>query len=297
MPLWQVATPEALWPLPELTKTEYYNEFLCPINIKHAMFGLVANQSSSLANISLFRDPKAGEFVESDLHLLQLLVPHLQRAFGIHFRFSGLDEKIARYDKALDMLTFGVLILDLAKSILFMNQRARKHVSSGDGLRIRAGEILLGNPSESAQLQSLIDGATKTAIGRGISAGGTMLASRHHGPALCLTIAPLRSGALLATSAAVIFIADPSDRTELPSDLLRRCYGLAAAECRLVLILIEGHSLSGAADLLHVTLNTAKTQLKSVFAKTEVRRHAELVALLLRCGFSITPSAPEFETS
>jgi len=66
----------------------------------------------------------------------------------------------------------------------------------------------------------------------------------------------------------VVFMSDPDERTELPGDLLRRCYGLSLAESHLASMLIRGHSLKDAAVSLHVSLNTAKTQLKSIFNKT-----------------------------
>jgi DNA-binding CsgD family transcriptional regulator len=50
------------------------------------------------------------------------------------------------------------------------------------------------------------------------------------------------------------------------------------------MVLLEGHSLKGAAELCGVTLNTAKSQLKGVFAKTQVQRQAELIRVLLNTG-------------
>jgi DNA-binding CsgD family transcriptional regulator len=80
---------------------------------------------------------------------------------------------------------------------------------------------------------------------------------------------------------AVSFVSDPEHNVELPANFLERCYGLTAAETRLTMILLEGHSLKEAADLCGVTQNTAKTQLKSVFSKTHVQRQSELVRILL----------------
>jgi DNA-binding CsgD family transcriptional regulator len=60
-------------------------------------------------------------------------------------------------------------------------------------------------------------------------------------------------------------------------------YGLTPAEARLAVTLVEGKTLEEAVQLLDITVHTARTQLRSVFAKTETHRQPELIALLL-CG-------------
>jgi DNA-binding CsgD family transcriptional regulator len=55
----------------------------------------------------------------------------------------------------------------------------------------------------------------------------------------------------------------------------------AGAGMRLTRTLLEGRSVKEMAELCRVTQNTAKCQLKSIFAKTQVQRQAELVRLLL----------------
>jgi len=283
-PTGYICASETLCPLPDLVRTEFYNDFTRPINIKHGMFGVVANHASAFTSVSVFRDPQAGQFLEPQLRVLNLLVPHIQRAFGIHFRLVGLNAQVTGLESALDMLQFGVVFVSSSQTVLLMNARAKQLVRLANGLQMRGGQLTLTTPSECNLFQSLIAGAVKTGRGDGFSSGGTLQVSRASGRPLLLTVAPLRSNGLVTHAAAVVFIADPSEKIELPVDLLHRCYGLTQAESRLVLRLVEGCSVKEAAVSLRVTLNTAKTQLKSVFAKTGVRRQAELIKLLLCSG-------------
>jgi DNA-binding CsgD family transcriptional regulator len=132
-------------------------------------------------------------------------------------------------------------------------------------------------------LQALIAGAIQTSKGKGLNAGGTILVSRNTGRPLSVTVVPLRDVGVgfEPQPYAISFISDPDQRVALPADLLRRCYGLTVAEARLATTLLEGRSLKEAADLSGVTHNTAKSQLKSIFLKTQVQRQSELVKLLL----------------
>jgi DNA-binding CsgD family transcriptional regulator len=277
-----VCTSESLLPISELARTEFYNDFTLPYDVKHGMFGIVANQSDSLANVSVFRSPAAGPFSEPQLEILRLITPHVQRAFAIHFRLADLQSRAVGFENAIDMIHWGVILIDVKGNVLTMNRSANRHVGAAKGLRVRVGKLCAVQGRESERLMALIDGAVKTTVGKGHSAGGTMLVSRSVGRPLSLTAAPLRDARRPEDPAAVIFIADPDERTELPGDLLRRGYGLTGAESRLALQLVEGQSLNQAAAQTRVSVLTLRTQLKSVFAKTGVKRQGELIQLLLK---------------
>jgi DNA-binding CsgD family transcriptional regulator len=64
--------------------------------------------------------------------------------------------------------------------------------------------------------------------------------------------------------------------------LLARAFGLTPAEARLASIVAEGIGLEHAAKELGIARETARNQLKAVFAKTGTHRQGELVALLSR---------------
>lgn len=61
---------------------------------------------------------------------------------------------------------------------------------------------------------------------------------------------------------------------------LSQFFGFTGAEARLATYLMAGGSLSAFAKAHGISRNTARNQLQVVFQKTNVRRQAELVALL-----------------
>jgi DNA-binding CsgD family transcriptional regulator len=63
---------------------------------------------------------------------------------------------------------------------------------------------------------------------------------------------------------------------------LARAFGLTPAEARLASRLVDEDSVETAADKLGVTYETARKTLKSIFAKTNTHRQAQLVALAAR---------------
>lgn len=94
-----------------------------------------------------------------------------------------------------------------------------------------------------------------------------------------------RTHAVFANGQALLLITDCDNRSTSDVARLRMTFGLSDSEARLAVLLSSGKTLAQAADALEVTYETARTQLKSVFAKSGTRRQAELVDLLSRVGF------------
>jgi DNA-binding CsgD family transcriptional regulator len=69
----------------------------------------------------------------------------------------------------------------------------------------------------------------------------------------------------------------------VPSEArLKALFDLTAAEARLAQRLARGDSVEETALALNIKMTTARTQLAAVFAKTDTRRQAKLVAILSR---------------
>lgn len=63
---------------------------------------------------------------------------------------------------------------------------------------------------------------------------------------------------------------------------LTQMFGLTQTEARLAAHLADGGSVRGYAELFEVSVSTARSQLKAVFAKTGVNRQSALAALAPR---------------
>ena len=87
--------------------------------------------------------------------------------------------------------------------------------------------------------------------------------------------------AMLATGRPAVLDADALTSFQgTPEQLLRAMYALTAAEARLAACVAQGFGVNEAAARLGITRNTARTQLKAVFAKLGVDRQAGVVRLL-----------------
>jgi DNA-binding CsgD family transcriptional regulator len=82
---------------------------------------------------------------------------------------------------------------------------------------------------------------------------------------------------------ALLIVSDPEDLGSVDAvGAALASLGLSSAETRLVQRLGRGEDLRAAADAEGITIETARSRLKSVFAKTGVNRQAGLAALVAR---------------
>ena len=70
-------------------------------------------------------------------------------------------------------------------------------------------------------------------------------------------------------------------------------FGLTPSEARLAFHLVTGETLRSAAAELHISYETARTQLKNIFSKTGTCRQAELVAVIVLAFPALLKTAPQ----
>ena len=89
---------------------------------------------------------------------------------------------------------------------------------------------------------------------------------------------------------AIGFIHDPDKTLYLNAALLAQVFGISPAETRLAQALLSGDTLNRVSQELSISENTAKSQLASIFAKTETHRQSELIALLTAMACDVCDS-------
>ncbi|MEZ2331141.1 helix-turn-helix transcriptional regulator [Mesorhizobium sp. RCC_202] len=90
------------------------------------------------------------------------------------------------------------------------------------------------------------------------------------------------TGVIAPDSTSIVALLDRDNRSATNPQTLQRMFGLTSAETQLALRLAQGDAPLEIARSWHLSRTTIRSQLASLFAKTETKRQAELVALLGR---------------
>jgi len=294
-PQW-VGTSQSLCSFQELSRTEFYNDFLEHFGLPYAMFSICQPAGHPDFVLGVYRGLHHGEFHSSELDLLHFLTPHIRRAFNLHLLISDLKDRSARMSTAFDMLPTAIILLGAQGEILLMNRAASAIVTHQDGLLAVWNRLQAQRPCESAQLEHVIgrtvgaSGGNGDSHGNGLHPGGGLQISRRGRQALQLLITPGRNLTIETASpvCALVFIHDPEQRIRPGQNVLQRMFDLTPAENRVALLIGDGKSTREIAQLLNVSPNTLKSQLASIYTKTNTARQSQLVRLITR--LSMEPS-------
>jgi DNA-binding CsgD family transcriptional regulator len=225
-----------------------------------------------------------------DHALLELLAPYLIRAvvvgLHLHERRSSIEALLGIFDT----LVLGVVLLDSNSVVSFANQAAARLLGASAGLS-RPG------PAGAAERKQRTE-ALRALLRREAGDPGAGLSDPHPADRQPLHIisSPLRSagtdGADDARFVTALFLGDASVAAASPEHALGALYGLTPAEERLALRLASGETLAVAAGQLGIRPSTARGALRSVFQKTDTRRQAALVRLVLTLVGQVRLDAP-----
>lgn len=278
-------------------ESEFYRDFARQCHSFYALGFTVLLEGAPLS-VSVHRPQQLGEFDEHEVAAMECLQPHVVRAIQLSRRLLQARQALSDVEAALDRLPSALLLLDGRGKPTLVNRAARRILRARDGLWLDRDGLRAATPTLTARLRKLILQSAMLAVGRSAGGGGLLHLPRPSGgPPLVALATPLPASSLLsaASQAAVaLLLRDPSADPRPAGAWLERLYGLTPAEGRLAARLATGEPLDEAADALHVTRETVRSQLKAIFDKTATRRQGELLRKLA-LDAALLPEAPKDE--
>jgi len=268
----------------ELGRSEYYNDYLRPQDKVHAFGSFLLREGGNSLVFGIQRGRRAGAFGGEEFRLLSILIPHLTRAVQVHRKISTLTVEKESALGALDLLRMGVILTNSVGALLFVNRAAEKILAKNAGIGCFHNRLVLNSPHETALLYKLIADAAQSACGVAVGSDMRIALSSGYEFLHCL-VTPVsmefnaRWNLSLGTDCVAIFLTQPGG-LELSPQRLAVLYKITPAESRLAAQLAAFSSVDEAAKDMGISVFTARSHLKSIFAKTGVRSQAELLMLL-----------------
>ena len=180
-------------------------------------------------------------------------------------------------ERALEFTDLGVVLLDAAGRVIHANAWAKTLLEGGDGLRLLQGRVEATSGDDGARLQAALRGAMS-----GTPQVPLVSVRRAAKRALLVcVIGEARRALDPRDAAALLYVIDPDHDLRSLLSPACRLYGLTGSEARLVSQLVSGADLNAAAQQMNVGVNTARSYLKQVFAKTGTNRQADLVRVMI----------------
>ncbi len=267
-----------------LRESDFYRDWMVPQGLgPHAPIGhtIALDAGRPASGLAIFATAATGPFSQEHLEFGDMLAPHL--AMGLRL-LAAMRRHEALAD-AIDRFPTGVVLLDAHGHVLLANRGAQQIFARDDGLVLDGNTLRAASASDDVALRRAIAGAVAAAVAGRLIESAILSVGRPSGsrpfPVIVGPLRPHTGEPTLADAVAVLYVSDLESGVLRRREALRELYGLTEAETQLVELLCQGSSLDEAALARGVTMNTARSQLKQVFAKTHTSRQSELVRLVI----------------
>lgn len=289
LPMGTIALGQNVIPWEELRTTEVHRAILHPAGLDDILVNIVGNHQEGDDYVTLHRRRVRGPFTRREARVLEALSPHLIRAAQIHQRIGSLSQTESGRDALLDLLPYGVILLDDRGRPIYANSEAERILAAGDGLSVRAGHLRAAGAEAQRALERAVAAACAGRRSDSGAVGALMAVLR---PSLArpyqVLVAPLRErqrhrifSFAPGSIAAVAVVSDPEAAPEPAAETLARVFHLPPSLARLAAALAAGRTVTEHAENAGISVGTARGQLKELFGRTGTGRQAELVRLLL----------------
>lgn len=286
-PVGQPLLAGSLVPHNDLSKTEFYNDWVRPQDDIACGAGvtLARNAGRVVIFAGNIRRKDADKLEKNFLRLIDVLTPHLQQALEINRMLAGRTVETAATAGAEP----GAAILGLTPGgrIVFANSRAEALIECGSILgRDLRGRIVLPAAAQNVVQRLLDDMQGELAPGpRSLSLTGSD-GVRWRAKMAALDgcghdNSPFGVYYGLTGRCLLLALAQQSNDVELGQKLAHQ-FALSMAETDVAMSLTGGLSLPEIAEVRRVSIHTVRNQLKSALSKTGSHRQTDLVRLIER---------------
>ncbi len=274
-------------PPSELCRTEYFNDYATRYGQHHMLGGNVGLRTP--LPIGLHRDAAAGAFTNVERRTLEQVLPHLQRALQLRERLALQASTNAVSTAALDALSAGVIVVDRTMRVVHANAAGAGLTSPGrSGLTV--SRAAFGGTQLSARHRDDNDALRRLVVGTASGGAGGALRVRARSDdvpeeaTLAVLVSPIPSSLMTSDADLAIIVAREMTRPErMPEWMLSDLYSLTTAEAAVAGSLAGGIKAEDVARERGVSLDTVRTQVRTVLRKTNaanLRDFERIVALL-----------------
>jgi DNA-binding CsgD family transcriptional regulator len=279
-----VSTENQLVGRQEYGSSPYFNEFCKPHNLYSHLNACLTDGMPELglgpSAITLYRGGSQESFGEQQSAILQRLTPHLSIAARTSWHIEALAMAEPMYRRALDEVRLPLFALDMTGKLALVNSAGEDLIRTKRWITVARNQLCASNSL--LRSHAFRQALANLRVGSGTTLLLTDGASYRQA---VMTTVPLGSSSPINVAnkriAGFVWIVPCSPDTS-PVSILGKLFELSPAELRLLQRLVDGTTVTDAAEQLHISLHTARTQLKVIFRKTGRRTQAQLLALAHR---------------
>lgn len=266
-----------LLPEGEPSHDAYLREVLIPSGMNALRMLRVVESSGVNAWVTITQ--REGDFRAEDDVLLSEIAPYLRSVLRSFVALERERTNALLAGEAIQRLNFGWITLDATGRVLETDVQGSYILANSGTLRSDAqGFLKASSPKQEREITDVIKALANSPNAR----PRAMTLSRD--PWLDMLLVPAQRNSISATSvpAVVAYVHGDSALSADRCEQLVQLFDLLPSEARLALALSRGMSITEAAEELGLTVQTARTYSKNIYAKMGARGQADLVRFIHR---------------
>lgn len=215
---------------------------------------------------------------------LDRICKHFAQALKITQRLYRLEENQRLATELFNRSPVALLIVDEFANIRMLNSQAIFLLENSGILENNTDRIKVKNPKKNRKLHQLITEQSRPRLFRPNSRGLSLESKPDHNHqmvAIVLPLCQLDISVFDHAATAAIIIANRHLETDIELSAMADIYQLTPKEIRIVKHIARGASPKEISQQQHVSYNTVRSQLKSIYLKMDVKTQSELANLVL----------------
>lgn len=271
-----------------VARSAFYQDFLIPHGGRYVSGTQLFRAGDEVIMLGVHRGRHSIPLDRDEITYCRRLARHLAHAMRL---YRAQRERAPLGNLGAELVSrvrTPIVLIDDHHHLCYANTAAREILERGDALIEHRGLLACRSSDDDAKLamalrQLALAGNSYIGTNRGTDHAFLRI-GRQLGKAVGLYLHAVRPQATMGSFGeqplAMGFIHDPTARAKLDPFMVATAFDLTPAEARVAVALARGESVAEIAVEHTVSVQTIRTQVKSVLAKTGTDRQAELVGLL-----------------
>lgn len=283
----EVCSMSSVVPYDEYLRSRLHDEWAKPQGYGDVTTVVIEKSATSFAHLGVAHYVEDSPVNEGTRERMRLLAPHICRAVAISKVIELSRMESALLTGTLDSLGAGVFLLQENGRIAYANKAGHALLEDGKLLRSANGTVHpINEQARTALHRALLDTAENNIASR--SGGIAVALESRDGERYMAYILSLASGARRTMgrhcdATIAMFVHKASLHRPTLIEAVATQFKLTPSEVRVLFAVIEVGGAPQVASTFGISLDTVKTHLKRIFAKTGTNRQVDLVKLVAEC--------------
>ncbi len=255
----------------------YVREVMTPSGMNAMLMMRVIEAGGASGWITITR--RKGDFTVAATKLLRELAPYLRSVLRNFLALERERTSARLASEAIKRLDFGWIALDSAARVLETDPQVQSILERSQALHIGTdGRLLAASARQTREIATTVKALAQAEQNR----PRAMVLCRDPWLEMILVPADRTAHSAQSVPAVIAYIHGDSVLSADRCEQLAQMFGLLPSESRLALALARGMSIIEAGKHLGLTLQTARTYSKNIYAKMGARGQADLVRFIHR---------------